>query len=174
MRIVLSICAGVVVAGIIGCAGPENKLARGLGNVTEVLRMGEIRRSIEQTALWDGTDSAYTLGFIRGFNRTIARTTLGAYEIVTFPLPPYTPVMTPKYKYEDLLPKYNLYPDYSIRTVDNKSWGGLKLPAQKAYPDSFHPRMYADPSYVTDTSLGFGSGDVAPFIPGSRFRIFDH
>jgi hypothetical protein len=27
--------------------------------------------------------------------------------------------------------------------------------------------------FATDTNLGFSGGDVAPFIPGSRFRIFD-
>ena len=53
-----------------GCAGPEEKLGRGISNVTELARMGEIRRSMEQTALWEGADKAYTTGVIRGFNKS--------------------------------------------------------------------------------------------------------
>ncbi len=67
----------------VGCAGPEDKLGRGLRNSTELLRMGEIQRSMEQTYLWDGAGRARTTGFIRGFNRTMVRTGLGLYEIVT-------------------------------------------------------------------------------------------
>src|SRR5438445_7541400 len=70
----------VVLCGTVlaGCAGPERKLGRGINNVLEFTRGGEIRRSMEQTALWDGTDAAYTTGFIRGFNRRVARTFVGA------------------------------------------------------------------------------------------------
>ena len=28
--------------------------------------------------------------------------------------------------------------------------------------------------FDTDTYTGFSGGDVAPFIPGSRFRVFDN
>jgi hypothetical protein len=28
--------------------------------------------------------------------------------------------------------------------------------------------------FDTDTYMGFSGGDVAPFIPGSRFRVFDN
>jgi putative exosortase-associated protein (TIGR04073 family) len=68
-----------------GCAGPEQKLGRGINNVTEFTRLGEMSRSIEQTALWEGANSAYTTGVIRGFNRSLVRTAVGAFEIVTFP-----------------------------------------------------------------------------------------
>ena len=124
-----------------GCAGPEEKLGRGISNVTELARMGEIRRSMEQTALWEGADKAYTTGVIRGFNRSLARTGVGLYEIVTFPFPTYDPIF---------------------------------LPEQPVYPDSYTPNLIADPSYGPDASLGFSGGDVAPFIPGSRFRVFDY
>jgi hypothetical protein len=30
-----------------------------------------------------------------------------------------------------------------------------------------------DPTFATDTNLGFGGGDVAPFLPGSRFSVFE-
>ncbi len=137
----------VLISAIIiasGCSGPEKKLGRGITNVTEFARMGEIRRSVEQTALWEGTDSAYTTGFIRGFNRSVARTLIGAYEIVTFPFPSYGPVFT------------------------------NKISPHPVYPDSYKPNLIEDQTFAPDTSLGFAGGDVAPFIPGSRFRIFDN
>jgi putative exosortase-associated protein (TIGR04073 family) len=149
---------------ITGCAGPEQKLGRGLSNVTEFARFGEISRSIEQTALWDGPQSAFTTGFIRGFNRSVARTAVGAFEVATFPAPPYKPLMTPKHR---------LYPDSSIRTT-TEPYGGLKLEARKVYPASYQPNLISDALFSTDGSLGFSGGDIAPMIPGSRFRIFDN
>jgi putative exosortase-associated protein (TIGR04073 family) len=125
----------------VGCAGPEQKFGRGILNATEFGRMGEIRRSMEQTALWENTDAAYTTGFIHGFNRSLARTAVGAYEIITAPFPPYDPVFLPEYP---------------------------------VYPDSYRPRLIADPTFGPDSALGFSGGDVSPMIPGSRFRIFDY
>ena len=116
-------------------------MGRGLNNVTELARMGEIRRSMEQTAIWENTEQAYTTGFLRGLNRSLARTAVGAYEIVTFPLPPYDPVF---------------------------------LPENPVWPDSYRPNLIADPTFSPDTALGFSGGDVVPFLPGSRFRIFDY
>ena len=133
-----------------GCASApggfavEKKFGRGLRNITELVRGGEIRRSMEQTALLDGPEIAYTTGFIRGFNRSLARTGVGLYEVVTAPFPPYDPVFT----------------DY--------------LSVEPVYPDSYKPHLLADPTFGPDTALGFSGGDVAPFIQGSRFRIFDN
>src|SRR5947208_10906679 len=79
-----------------GCAGPERKLGRGINNLTEFTRLGELSRSIEQTALWEGASPAYTTGVIRGFNRSVARTALGIFEVVTFPFPSYEAHLTPK------------------------------------------------------------------------------
>lgn len=79
----------------VGCAGPEHKLGRGIANFTEFQRMGEIRRSMEQTALFRSPDQAYTTGFIHGVNRSFARTFVGLYEIITHPFPPYDPVLFP-------------------------------------------------------------------------------
>lgn len=147
-----------------GCAGPEQKLGRGLNNLTEITRGGEIHRSMEQTALWENNDAAYTTGFLRGMNRTLARTGIGLYEIVTAPLPPYHPLHTPKYP---------LYPDNSIRNR-KYPYGGMSLSEHPVYPDSYKPGLISDSIFSTDTSLGFSGGDVAPGIPGSRFRIFDN
>jgi putative exosortase-associated protein (TIGR04073 family) len=126
-----------------GCAGPERKFSRGISNVTEFARGGEIRRSMEQTALWEGPDQAYTLGFIRGLNRSLVRTGVGVYEIATFPIP---------------------LPDYDP----------IFLPEHPVYPDAARPGFIADPSWSADMNLGFGGGDVMPFSPGSKFRIFDY
>ena len=143
MRKLTSAALTAVAVGVIatGCAGPEQKLGRGINNMTELTRGGEIRRSVEQTAIWDGTDKAYTTGFIRGFNRTMARTAVGIYEVVSFPFPPYDPVF---------------------------------FPSAPVYPDSYTPNLIADPTFGPDAALGFSGGDVAPMVPGSRFRIFDY
>ena len=152
MRTPLSLlaCIGALALVSVGCSGPEKKLGRGMNNMTEFTRLGEIRRSMEQAALWDGTELAYTTGFFRGFNRSMARTLVGAFEVLTFPIPGYDPYLKPGNR---------LIPDI---TVD------------PTYPDSFRPRLLADPSFTPDATLGFGGGDIAPFSPGSRFRIFDY
>jgi putative exosortase-associated protein (TIGR04073 family) len=127
-----------------GCAGPEQKLGRGTSNFYEGVRLGEMRRSIEQTAVYDSTDAAFTTGFIRGLNRSIARTGIGLYEVLTFPIPPYHPIAT------------------------------RHLTPEPAYPDNYKPGLPSDPLFDTDTYVGFSGGDIAPFFPGSRFSVFDN
>ena len=146
MRKPFAASAFVLLVGFLaaGCAGPEKKLGRGMRNFYEVVRGSEMRRTMEQTALFDSPEEAYTTGFIKGFNRRMARTGIGLYEIVTAPFPPYGPVCT----------------NY--------------LTPNPVYPDSYKPGLIASPTYATDTALGFSGGDVAPMIPGSRFRIFDN
>jgi hypothetical protein len=90
---------------------------------------------------------------------------IGAFEVATFPIP------TPNYEAK-LTPKGPLYPDYSVRTY-TYPWGGMALPEDPQYPDSYKPKLVEDSTFATDTALGFSGGDVAPFIPGSRFRVFD-
>ncbi|HYG34078.1 MAG TPA: exosortase system-associated protein, TIGR04073 family [Clostridia bacterium] len=145
MRKTLPLLAALVALGALatGCANTERKFGRGLSNMAEPLRMGEMRRTMEQTALFDGPDAAYSTGFVRGLNRTLARTGIGIYEVVTAPIPPYDPVAT----------------DY--------------LAPGPVYPDNYTPGLVEDASFATDTNLGFSGGDVSPVIPGSRFRIFD-
>lgn len=137
-------------AVLVGCKGPEQKLGRGLTNATEFARMGEMRRSVEQTALWAGPETAYSSGFIHGFNRSVIRTLVGVYEIATFPIPSYEPW---------LRPGNPIMPDATVG------------PAQ---PDSYKPSLISDGVFETDTNLGFSGGDTSPFVPGSRFRIFDY
>ncbi len=127
-----------------GCAGPEQKLGRGMNNFYEIVRMGEMRRSIEQTAVFDSPSAGYTVGAVRGLDRSLARTGLGVFEVATFPLPPYDPMFT----------RY--------------------LKPEPAFPASYKPGLLSDALFDTDTYSGFSGGDVTPFIPGSRFKIFDN
>jgi putative exosortase-associated protein (TIGR04073 family) len=127
-----------------GCANTEQKFGRGMRNTYEIVRLGELRRSMEQTALFDSPETGYTLGVFRGMNRTLARTGVGIYEMVTAPIPPYHPVFT----------RY--------------------LKPEPVYPDNFTPGLLEDSLFATDDNLGFSGGDVLPFVPGSRFRLFDN
>jgi putative exosortase-associated protein (TIGR04073 family) len=164
MRISTILLAGTLTLTMAGCAGPEQKMGRGLNNLTEFTRLGDIRRSMEQTALWDGPSAGYTTGFLRGFNRSLARTGIGIYEVVTAPIPPYGPVLSDT---------EGLYPDPSIKTR-NYPWGGLALPERPVFPASYEPGFISGSLFNTDTYLGFSGGDVAPMVPGSRFHIFDN
>jgi putative exosortase-associated protein (TIGR04073 family) len=145
MRNNFSLLALLVMTGALasGCANMERKLGRGIANTFEIVRAGEFRRTVEQTALFDSPDAAYGTGFVRGINRTLARTGIGIYEIVTAPFPPYDPVFT-----------------------DHFAPGPV-------YPDNYSPGMVADSMFATDTSVGFSGGDVLPFVPGSRFQVFE-
>lgn len=127
----------------VGCSGPEQKLGRGLSNTMEIARWGEMRRSIEQDAVFAEPGYGH-YGFIHGFDRSLQRVGLGLYEVATFPLPSYSPILTKYYS-----------PD-------------------PAYPTSYKPGLPDDPLLNTDTYTGFSGGDVAPFIIGSRFRVFDN
>ncbi len=128
-----------------GCAKPEAKFSRGMRNLGEVTRMGELSRSIEQESLFGSPERGYTTGMARGLTRTIARVGIGAYEIITFPFPPYGPVCT-NYLGDDVV----------------------------VYPDSYRPGFMSGSIMDTDTSLGFSGGDIFPMVPGNRFRIFDN
>jgi len=145
MRNFLPFLSAVAAAAALatGCAGPEHKFGRGLSNTYEIVRHGEMRRSVEQTALIYSPEKGYTKGGVTGLNRTLARTGVGIYELITFPFPPYGPVAT----------------DY--------------LAPRPVYPDNYSPTLLSDSLFATDTNLGFSGGDVLPFLPGCRFRIFD-
>ena len=152
-----------------GCAGPSYKLGRGINNVTEFARMGEMRRSIEQANIWHGPDSAFTFGAIRGFNRSVARTFIGAGEIATFPVP--TPSYDANYKKEFPVDNGDVY--FAGPYRPDQLWTLKWLTEDPRYPMNYKPGHLADTMFATDTALGFSSGDVAPFVPGSRFHIFD-
>lgn len=145
----LPLLSALALSGILvsGCANyranVENKMGRGMANGAEIFRGGEFRRSVEQTALFEGPDAGYTTGAVRGVDRTLARTGIGLYEMITAPFPPYDPVCT----------------DY--------------IAPGTVYPDSYAPGIAADSTFATDSQTGFSGGDVLPIVPGSRFSIFN-
>jgi putative exosortase-associated protein (TIGR04073 family) len=140
----LSILAVATIASLFatGCAGPEKKFGRGINNVGEVVRWGELRRSREQAGVWQGPHAGIGGGMMTGLNRSLARIGVGVYEIVTFPIPSYEPVFT----------------DY--------------LSPTPAHPANGKPGLAADPIFNTDQNMGFSGGEVAPLVPGSRFTVF--
>jgi putative exosortase-associated protein (TIGR04073 family) len=141
-------CAALALFAV-GCAGPEQKLGRGVSNSFEIVRMGEMRHSVEQANLFESPNVAYTTGVIHGLNRSLARTGLGLWEIATFPIPNH---------------------GSSYGPIATRYFSGSPI-----YPDSYAPKWIGgDSTMETDMSLGMSGGDVAPMIPGSRFRIFDN
>ncbi|MBM3822425.1 MAG: exosortase system-associated protein, TIGR04073 family [Verrucomicrobia bacterium] len=142
--------AGVASFFATGCVGPEQKLGRGMNNLTEFARLGELRRTMEQSSLYDQPEITYTSGFLKGFNRSMLRTAVGAFEVLTFPIPSYDPW---------LKPGNELVNDISVHPV---------------YPDSYRPGLLSESTFHPQNNFGFGTGDIAPFIPGSRFRIHDY
>jgi putative exosortase-associated protein (TIGR04073 family) len=144
-KLILPLAAVAVALLATGCAGPEQKLGRGLSNSFEVVRWGEWRRSVEQSAIEPLPGNGY-FGFIHGFDRSLERAGLGVFETVTFPIPmpDYQPMFT----------KY-FAPD-------------------PVFPMSYKPGIVSDRLFDTDTYTGFSGGDVAPWVPGSRFSIFDN
>jgi len=135
----------LVVGGALlaGCENTERKLGRGMGNTLEIVRLGELRRTVEQSALFEGPSVGYTYGFFHGLNRSLARTGIGLYEVVTCP-----------------------FPSYDQPFADS-------FPPGPVYPDNYTPTLIEDANFATDTNLGFSGGDLTPFVPGSRFRVFD-
>jgi len=146
MRNKFPLLAAVVITGAmaVGCTNVEQKFGRGMNNMFEIVRGGEFRRTFEQTALYEGPDAAYGPGFVTGVNRTLARTGIGVYEIITAPFPPYDPVFTDKFA------------------------------PGPVYPDNNTPGIIADSMSASDTRVGFSGGEVLPMVPGSRFKIFEN
>jgi putative exosortase-associated protein (TIGR04073 family) len=153
---------------VAGCAGPERKLGRGIANLTEFARGGEIARSVEQTTLWEGTQKGMTTGFIRGFNRSVARTLIGAAEVATF----YAPwPKNGEWTYDAVYtPEGPLYPDYSVATYTDP-WGGMRLPEMPGTPDSYRGGLPATGPMETDDQLGVTGGSIVPFFPFGRFKV---
>ncbi|MFA6544176.1 MAG: exosortase system-associated protein, TIGR04073 family [Limisphaerales bacterium] len=152
----LALAAAAVV--LTGCGGMERKLGRGINNSTEMFRLGEMRRSIEQASLWEGTDSAFTTGLVRGVGRTVARTAVGFSEVVTAPFPPYSPYSLPE----------KMFRDPTTRLKDEP------FSVTSPYPDNYPSRPFSDALFHTDSRIGFGGGEVIPIVPGSRFRVFEY
>jgi putative exosortase-associated protein (TIGR04073 family) len=142
-KLIFPLAAVAVALFATGCTGPEQKLGRGLSNTYEVVRWGELRRSVELNAIEPIPSTGY-FGIIHGFDRSIARTGVGIFETITFPIP--TPTYGPV----------------------------AKRFADPVFPESYSPGLLSDALFDTDTYTGFSGSDVAPEIPGSRFSVFDN
>ena len=107
-----------------------------------------MRRTVEQSSLFE-PDARYTTSMVRGFNLSLRRTLVGVYEVVTFPIPDH-------------------------RTNDRADYGPIIKPEHPVYPDSYKPGLVEGSTFATDTAIGFSGGDIAPWFPGSRFKIFEN
>ncbi len=134
-----------------------------MNNLTEIVRGGEMQRSIEQSTLWDGPAHGATVGFARGMTRTLTRTGIGLYEVITAPIPPYRPL---------LVQKGPFYPDASVATRKSP-WGGLELSEKPVFPAAYTPGLPGYGLFDTDRRLGMSGGEVAPGFLGSRFTVLD-
>ena len=143
-----------------GCGGMEAKMGRGMNNMMEITRMGELRRSIEQASVWDGPEVGMTGGVVRGIGRTLTRTAIGFGEVITSPIPTVV--------YENYEWPQKLFWDPSTRVKAEP------FSVRAPYPDNYRPGLFADTILATDTNIGFTGGDSMPLIPGSRFKVFDH
>jgi putative exosortase-associated protein (TIGR04073 family) len=149
-KTVLLFSAIAAAATLTGCSGPEQKLSRGLNNTFEVVRWGDMRHDVESDAVFSTPDVNYTYGAIHGFNQSVTRFGLGLYEVVTFPIPNHPT----HWDYKPVCTNY--------------------IPTSPQYPESYKPGLISGSTFDTDTYTGFSGGDVAPFVPGSRFKIFDN
>jgi len=150
MRKNISLLGATLLVAVLvsGCAGPEQKLGRGLSNLYEPIRLADMQRSIEQSTVYSSGYPSTATGFVGGLGKTFARFGVGFYEIVTAPFP--------NHKDGDFGPVCTNY-----------------LTPKPGYPDSYKPGLPDSSIFATDTSIGFSGGDIAPFIPGNRFRVFD-
>jgi len=141
MRNVFSVLALFAILAITasGCAGPEEKLGRGIRNTCEIVRLSGLRTSMEQTTVWDSPAEGATTGVVKGIDLSLARTGVGIYEVITFPFPPYHPVAT---KYLSPLP---------------------------TYPDNCKPGIPNDPLYDANHYIGYQTGVTFGFVPGNQF-----
>ena len=144
MRNVLPLLALVLLGATFtsGCAGPEEKLGRGFRNTFEIVQLTGVRRSMEQTSVWNSPAQGYTTGVVKGVNLSLARTGVGLYEIITFPFPPYHPVFT----------KY--------------------ISPEPTNPDNYMQNLPDDPIFATDQYIGYSGGVFLPFIPGNQFNVY--
>ncbi len=157
-KLLFLVAIAATTASITGCQGPEQKLSRGLGNTMEVVRWGDMRRNIEQGAVFTSPNINYSYGVIHGFDQSVKRIGLGVVETATFFIPnPHSANST-----------QNAHWDYNSPLCTNS------VPATPQYPDSYRPGLISSSTFDTDTYTGFSGGDVAPFVPGSRFEIFDN
>src|SRR5882757_8944149 len=105
-KLIFPLAAAAVMIFAAGCTGPEQKLGRGLSNTFEIVRWGEFRRSVELNTVEPLPGTGY-FGVVHGIDRTLARTGLGVFETVTFPIPTptYRPIFTKYFEPDPVFPE---------------------------------------------------------------------
>jgi putative exosortase-associated protein (TIGR04073 family) len=146
MRSILSVVAVLPVVALLtsGCINAQEKLGRGFRNAAEPVRLSDFRTSVEQTTVWQSPSEGATTGVVKGVCLSATRTGVGLYEILTFPFPPYHPVLT---KYLSPLPPS---------------------------PSNYRPSLPNDPLFQTDQYIGFSGGNNFGWVPGSQFNVFGY
>ena len=102
-KIIFPLVVGLAAAFIAGCAGPDQKLGRGLSNTSELVRWGEMRQSVQENSILKRPGYGY-YGVVHGFHRSLARAGLGVYEVATFPIPSYDPILTDSFSADPAYP----------------------------------------------------------------------
>ena len=128
-----------------GCAGPDHKLGRGFNNTFEIVRMGEMRRTVEQTTVFESPG-------------------IGCHRRLRSRLRPYPGSHRPR-------PVSKWRPSRCRLTT--RFSPNISSP-NRCSRTATSPAVISDPLFDTDTYTGFSGGDIAPFIPGSRFTIFEN
>lgn len=80
---------------------PGHKCVRGVGNILSGWL--EIPLSIYETSFEENSFIGMTYGLAKGFGKAIARTSVGVYELLSFPLPfpeNYRPIIEPEFAFE--------------------------------------------------------------------------
>ena len=76
------------------------KLARGTSNV--ICGWTELFRQMSKVGEEEGYAAGFFWGLFKGLACTIGRSLAGAYEIATFIIPPYRPVVKPEFVLSDM------------------------------------------------------------------------
>lgn len=78
------------------------KLGRGLGNV--LFGVVEVPNQYTKAQAEHGGGAGWTYGVPKGIARWFGRELVGIFEVVTFPIPSYKPIMKPEWPNEDFEP----------------------------------------------------------------------
>jgi putative exosortase-associated protein (TIGR04073 family) len=104
-KIVLSVMVMLFLVGLAAtayCDGPTDKLGRGFSNLLTF--PCEVPNRIKEEYQKNGITAAWSYGILKGIFYAGARALVGAYEIVSFPVPipgDFQPILTdPEYFFE--------------------------------------------------------------------------
>ena len=143
MRNALTFLSVVALAALFtsGCAGPEEKLGRGMSNFPKLPAWAKCASPSSKPPC---------------LSRPTPATPSDLFAVSTAPwrAPEWAFLKSSLFRSRPIIPF-----TYSPRPV---------------YPDSYTPGLISDSMFDTDTYIGFSGGDVAPFVPGSRFKVFDN